>query len=92
MQITIEYSAQVKRAAGTATEVLDADDNANLQAVIRQAAELRGKDVASILFPDGAELHPSILIFVNDEQVRWKENPQLSDGQTVALVSPVSGG
>lgn len=92
MQIKIEYSAQVKRAAGVASDLLAMGDAADLQATIRQAADLRGAAVSAILFPDGEQLHPSILIFVNDEQVRWSENPQLTDGQTVALVSPVSGG
>ncbi|MDA1015552.1 MAG: MoaD/ThiS family protein [Planctomycetota bacterium] len=92
MKVKVEYSAQIKRAAGVRADELEVPDGARLQAVIRQAGELRGDSVQGILFPDGDELHPSILVFIGDEQVRWTENPLVTSGHSVTLVSPVSGG
>ena len=92
MKVKVEYSAQIKRAAGVSADELDVADDARLQAVIRQAGELRGESVQSILFPEGSELHPSILVFMDDDQVRWADNPCVESCRSVTLVSPVSGG
>lgn len=91
MQITVEYAAQVKRAAGLGQEVVDLPAGSDLQAVIRHVAQTHGETLADLLLTDG-ELHPSILLFVNDQQVHWHDNPSLTDGQTLAVLSPISGG
>ena len=92
MQVTVEYSAQVKRAAGVATETFELDDGTTLCQLVSRIAEIRGEALAGTLFNADGELHPSILVFVNDVQILTTENPPLSHHACVTFLSPISGG
>lgn len=90
MKITVEYAAQVKRATGVADEVLDVPDDVSLCKLGQIVADKHGEATQRVLMQDGS-IHPSILVFINDQQAR-DTNQQLSDGQRVTFLSPISGG
>ena len=92
MKVTIEYAAQVKRIAGVGSETVEIDSQSTVQAAIRQAAEIHGSEFRNIVLDSEGQLHPSILLFVGDEQVRWDQEFELQDGNVVTLLSPISGG
>lgn len=92
MQVTVEYAAQIKRAAGRAGEAVDVDPGASVQDLVAQIAKVHGDPLAGLLLDGGGELHPSILIFVGDQQVRWEQPRELQPGETVTFLSPISGG
>jgi molybdopterin converting factor small subunit len=92
MQVTIEFAAQLKRAAGTATETVDVEPGCSVQQLIADVAGRHGDPLSGLLLNNGGVLHPSILLFVSDEQVRWETPRALSDNDTVTLLSPISGG
>lgn len=90
MKVTVEYAAQVKRATGVACEDLELPDDCSLQELARTVAETHGAEAARALLDNGV-LHRSILVFVDDEQVRDAQT-KLNDGQRVTFLSPISGG
>lgn len=92
MQITVEYSAQLKRAAGTGAEPIDLADGATLNDLVAAVVAKHDDALKTILVGDGGSIHPSILVFVNDQQVRNDDDCNLTDGTTVAFLSPISGG
>lgn len=92
MKITIEYAAQVKRAAGIGSEEFDFDSPCSVQAAVTQAAKNHGDELWGVLFHSDGRLHPSILLFVGDNQVRWDQEFELSDHDVITLLSPISGG
>ncbi len=92
MEVTVEYAAQIKRAAGVATETLEVAADCSLQELARQVAERHGERLSNLLLDEGGELQPSILVFVGDEQVRWSVPRILSDRDVVTILSPISGG
>lgn len=92
MQVTVEYAAQVKRAAGVASESVDVDDGCSVQDALSRIAEQHGDPLAKLLLGEEGRLHPSILLFVGDEQVRWETPRQLSAGDVITILSPISGG
>jgi len=93
MNVTVEYAAQVKRAAGIAREEISLDQPCGLAELVTQLAERHGDPLKSILLDSSGRPQPSILVFIGDDQVRWDDQTvQVSDGQTVTLLSPVSGG
>ena len=92
MQITVEYSAQVKRAAGTGRETVELDGTPSLRDVALHVAGLHGGDLSAVLLDGKGNIHPSILIFVGDDQVRGDDDRPLAEGNTVAFLSPISGG
>ena len=94
MRVTVEYSAQLKRAAGMGSESFDLDDGATLNDLVA-AVVSRHEATKAILVGDdndGNRVHPSILVFAGDRQIRGGENCELTNGETVAFLSPISGG
>ena len=91
MQITLEYTAQLKRASGTADEEIDVPEGTTLQELLRHAAERHGEELEALLLRD-QDCHPSILIFVGNDQVHWETRRPLQDHDRVTLLSPISGG
>ena len=92
MQITVEYAAQVKRAAGVAGESIDVDSDCTVQHLLQQIANRHGDPLAGLLLGDTGALSPSILLFVDDEQVRWETLRLLRENEVVTILSPISGG
>jgi molybdopterin converting factor small subunit len=92
MQVTVEYAAQVKRAAGQAAETVEVPAGSTVQDVLRRVVELRGEPLRELLFGGDGRLHPSILLFVGDRQVRWDDTTALADRDTLTVLSPISGG
>jgi len=93
MQITVEYAAQIKRVAGVAQDVIELDGPSPVAEVARQVAASRGGDFAEILLDENGQPRHSILVFKGEDQVRWDDTATLvADGETITLLSPVSGG
>jgi len=92
MNVTVEYTAQLKRAAGCATESVELDGDFTLDNLVSQIAQRHGDAVSSILLHEEGGVHPSILVFVGNEQVRPNDDSHLKDGDVVSFVSPISGG
>jgi molybdopterin converting factor small subunit len=93
MQVTVEYAAQIKRAAGVARDVIELDGPCQLAEIARAVAIIHGDSFAEILLDENRQPRPSILVFMGEEQVRWDDtNLEVEDGQTITLLSPVSGG
>ncbi|MFQ5730598.1 MAG: MoaD/ThiS family protein [Planctomycetaceae bacterium] len=92
MQINVEYSAQVKRAAGVGRERVELAGPATLGDLAACVADLHGDELKAVLLDGDGNVHPSILVFVGDEQVRAGDGCALADGDVVAFLSPISGG
>ena len=92
MQITVEYTAQLKQAAGVAAETVELADAATLQTLFEELSRRHDARLKPLLFDNQGNWQRSVLIFVGDEQVAWDQPVQLARGQTVSLVAPISGG
>ncbi len=92
MRVTVQYSAQARQAAGRSYEEIVLPDNATLTALLQHLAQSHGDLMRRLLLDADNNPHPSVLIFVNEEQVTWSAPPVLHDGDDIILLSPVSGG
>lgn len=92
MKVTLHYETQLKRAVGTAAETLDVPDQSGVSDVIRAAAGKHGERVATMLLDDQGQVRHSVLIFIGDEQISAGDAFELTDGSTLTLMSPISGG
>ncbi len=92
MPIRVDYIAQVKNAAGVTGESIHLDSSAELADVLRQLADNHGAEFRSLVFDDDGQVRPSILVTVNDEQVFPRTPCSVQCGDTVAILSPMSGG
>jgi molybdopterin converting factor small subunit len=92
MQITIEYTAQLRRAAGISVETLEVAETVTLLDVARAVVSRRGDELGRLLLDAEGRLQRSVLTFVQDEQVSADSPAPLCDGQTVTFAAPISGG
>jgi molybdopterin converting factor small subunit len=92
MVVIVEYTAQLKRAAGTAREEFDLSESSTLLDLVDAIADRHGEELTRMLkSPDGTP-QSTIIPFVGDEQARWSASTVLKDGVTITLLSPISGG
>jgi molybdopterin converting factor small subunit len=92
MQVTVEYAAQIKRVAGTASETVEVGATCTVQELVKKAVANHGEALGKILLDSDGELQRSLLVFVGETQARWDDQIALKDGDTVTLLSPISGG
>jgi len=93
MQITIQYESQARRAAGIRSETIEvADASCSVTDCIRRIADGHGEALKSILMNTNGEVQPTLLVFLNDRQIVRGDETTLSDGDTLTLMTPISGG
>jgi len=81
MRVTVRLFARLRETAGTASVVQEVPDGATVETLWQALADR---------FPGLQPLRPSVAAAVDDEFARFAT--PLRDGQTVALLPPVSGG
>jgi molybdopterin converting factor small subunit len=92
VKVTLRYETQLKRAVGTAAEAIEVPEGSGVGEVVRTAAQQHGDRVAAMLLDDRGQVRSSVLIFVGDEQIAAGDARPLTDGSTITLTSPISGG
>jgi molybdopterin converting factor small subunit len=92
MDVRVDYIAQVKHAAGVATELVSLAGAAPLGDLLHRLAQRHGPEFRSLVFGENGCVNPSILVTVNDEQVVPDSGVELKVGDNVAILSPMSGG
>jgi molybdopterin converting factor small subunit len=88
MRITVRYLAQLKAAAGVATEVVTSEERTP-RGLLLSLIDRHGALRRLLLDADG-QPNATILVFVNDRQV--EPGMELNDGDVVTLLSPIAGG
>lgn len=88
MNVTVEYTAQLRRQAGTASDQCALADGASLDDLAAAIANQRPA-IASAVVSDG-RLAGDLQVFVGGKQA--PRDTTLSDGDRVLLLSPISGG
>ncbi|MDP6525178.1 MAG: MoaD/ThiS family protein [Kiritimatiellia bacterium] len=91
MNITVEYTAQLKARTGCSDETFEVDSSCDLPALFSAIAGRHGDPVREIVL-DAQDTPVQVLCFVNDKQVDWGAPPQLAEGAKITIMSPISGG
>lgn len=92
MVVTVEYTAQLKRASGKSREEIELSDSATLLDLVNAIADQHGEELARMLKSADGAPQTTIIPFVGDDQVRWDACDALKDRVTVTLLAPISGG
>ena len=92
MQVHVEFAAQLRDVAGASRQTLTVSDEcANVGALLKQLAEEHGDDLRKILMDENGQMSHWILVDLEGVMIRDQTTP-LSDGNTLRLLSPISGG
>jgi len=92
MKISLEYVAQVKEAAGFASESVTIPDGSTLKDLYKIIVKEKNSSFRTLVFDEKLEPVASILVIVNDEQIDDLTEYQLQNNDRVTILSPMSGG
>jgi molybdopterin converting factor small subunit len=92
MRVAVKYLAQVRQAAGCASEAVEVDGGCSAGDLVRRLAERHGEPLRRLLLGPAGAPHDSLLVFVGDEQVRFPAQHRLHDGDVVTVLTPMAGG
>lgn len=90
MRVNLQYMGQVKLAAGTSAETLDLPGPVTPMQLLHAVVERR-PGLKRLLLPDEGQ-HPSVLLFVGEEQLDLAHADPLPDGCEVTMLTPIAGG
>lgn len=90
MQVSVHYVAQVRRAAGCASESVQLDPDATLRGLFDRLAGRHGTAFDALLLDRQGAPHPALLLFVGDQPADLAKI--LHDGDTVTILTPMAGG
>ena len=92
MKVTVRYLAQAREAAGRGAEEVELDGAATVRDLVVRLARQHGSAFARMALDGAGGPHASLLIIIGDEQVRPGETRTLQEGETVTIMTPISGG
>ena len=94
IQLRIQYSAQLRTAAGRGEEAITLDDGSSLESLVRQLAQAHGGDVAAHLLAADGSIRPSLMIARNGAAVpsTLAARTTLVDGDVILFMPPIAGG
>ncbi len=92
MKLTVEYKTQVKTAAGIASEEVELGEPCTLKCLVHHVAEKHGDPLKNILLDSEGNLQQAIVLFLGDRHLRWDDEVELREGDTLTIFTPISGG
>ena len=92
MQVTINYFAQVRQAAGVESERLALDQGVDIQTALLELARRHGDDFRALVLDRDGTVRPGLLTVVNGQSVSSPQEHPLADGDEISLISAVAGG
>jgi sulfur-carrier protein len=90
MRMTVQYLAQIKRAAGRSTEHVDAPDGVTLRDLVRMLADRHDTGFRTMILDEANEPRKSLLLFVGDEHAELSR--PLCEGDALTILTPMAGG
>jgi molybdopterin converting factor small subunit len=93
VQVTINYFAQVRQAAGgVESERLSLDDGVDIQTALSELAGRHGDAFRALVLDQAGAVRPGLLTLVNGQSVPNQQRHPLADGDELSLISAVAGG
>ena len=91
MRVAVRYMAQLRQAAGAASEQVELDRPCSVGELLTRMADRHGGRFRDLLLDAGGGVRPAVLLFVGDEQV-GPERAALRDGDVLTVLTPMAGG
>jgi molybdopterin converting factor small subunit len=90
MEVTVHYLAQLRRAAGCASERLDVEPGLTVASLFHRLANAHGDSFRTLLFGSHDRPHAALLVFLGDQPA--EPSSALYDSAEVTILTPMAGG
>jgi molybdopterin converting factor small subunit len=92
MKVLVKYSAQARVATGLASEEVELDEPMTVHDLVIRLARQHGSAFRRLALDANGCPHPSLLIAIGDDQVRPNDHRKVASGETITILTPISGG
>ena len=92
MNVSVHYTAHLKKVAGRVTQALVVEEGATLSACFTKICDTAPAELRALLVDEQQHLRPAILLCVNDQQRPLDDPAPLSEGAEITLLAAISGG
>ena len=92
MKITLKYMGQLKYLAGKDSDQIDCSQGASLIELMTEASSKYDQRFANILLDETGTIRSSLIVVVNGTAVGKDACRNLSDGDSITLLTAISGG
>ena len=92
MKVTVKYAAQARVATGLSSEEVDLDEPTTIHDLVIRLARQHGSAFRRLALDANGSPHPSLLVAIGDDQVRSGDHRKVAAGETVTIITPISGG
>jgi molybdopterin converting factor small subunit len=92
MKVTVKYSAQARVATGLSSEELELEEPTTVHDLVIRLARQHGTAFRRLALDANGCPHPSLLVAIGDDQVRSGDHRKVVSGETVTIITPISGG
>lgn len=91
MKIEIHYTALLRTLANLEMETLEFDATPTQHEALSKATQNKDDAFDRMLLAEDLP-RPTIIVSLNEKQIRRPDNPELKDGDVIRLFSPIAGG
>ena len=92
MKVVVKYSAQARVATGLSSEEVELDEPTTVHDLVIRLARQHGSAFRRLALDANGCPHPSLLIAIGDDQVRPSDHRKVTSGETITILTPISGG
>ena len=92
MKVIVRYLAQAREAAGRGSEEVELGEPTTVHDFVVRLARQNGVLFARMALDASGCPHPSLLVIIGDEQVRPGAARKIKEGETITIMTPISGG
>ena len=92
MKVTVKYAAQARVATGLSSEEVELDEPTTIHDLIIRLARQHGSAFRRFALDANGCPHPSLLVAIRDDQVRSGDHRKVTSGETITIITPISGG
>jgi molybdopterin converting factor small subunit len=92
MRIVVKYMAQLRQAAGAASETVEIGSPSSAEEIVRRLVHAHDDAYRRLVLDAEGRVQPALLFFIGDEQVRPEMARTFRDGDVLTILAPMSGG
>lgn len=92
MKVTVKYSAQARVATGLSSEEIELDEPTTVHDLVIRLSRQHGSAFRRLALDANGCPHPSLLVAIGDQQVRPGDHRKVVQGETITILTPISGG
>jgi MoaD family protein len=92
MRIKLKYMGQLRSLTGKDSDQIECSQGASLTDLMTEASKKYDKRFAEIVMDETGAIRPSLIIIVDGVSADKDVTPNLSDGDSITLLTAIAGG